>query len=121
MRLLADESLDMAVVRALREAGHDVKTTAEKSPGASDEEVAELAKVDDRILLTEDRDFGRLVYADLCGARGVIFMRYPAKARTQIGGEVANLIDSEGERLNGAFVVMQPGRARISRLPETLE
>jgi len=121
VRLLADESLDMAVVRALREAGHAVKTIAENSPGASDEEVAELARVDDRILLTEDRDFGRLVYAELRGARGVIFMRYPAGARTQIGGEVANLIDSEREGLNGAFVVMQPGRARISHMPQTLE
>jgi hypothetical protein len=29
------------------------------------------------------------------------------------------LIQREGEQLYGSFVVMQPGRARISRLPDT--
>ena len=33
MRLLADESVDMAVVRALRAAAHDVAAIAELEPG----------------------------------------------------------------------------------------
>jgi len=32
MWLLADESCDFAVVRALREAGHDVRAVAEAAP-----------------------------------------------------------------------------------------
>jgi hypothetical protein len=33
VRFLADESCDFAVVRALREAGHDVAAIAEEQPG----------------------------------------------------------------------------------------
>jgi hypothetical protein len=34
MRLLADESCDFAVVRALRAAGHDVRAVADAAPAA---------------------------------------------------------------------------------------
>ena len=61
MRFLADESLDMAVTRALRSAGHDIRIVSREFPGAADEDVARAAAYDGRILLTEDRDFGRLV------------------------------------------------------------
>lgn len=43
MRFLADESCDFAVVRALREAGHEVVGIAEISPRATDEAVVEIA------------------------------------------------------------------------------
>jgi hypothetical protein len=43
MRLLADESCDFSVVRALRAAGHDVKAVVETHRGASDEDVIQLA------------------------------------------------------------------------------
>lgn len=58
MRFLADESCDLAIVRALRAAGHDVLGVAEVSQGADDELVIDLAVREERILLTEDKDFG---------------------------------------------------------------
>lgn len=63
MRFLADESCDFAVVKALREAGHDVAAVRDSSRGAADEVVINLAVRENRILLTEDKDFGQLVYA----------------------------------------------------------
>jgi predicted nuclease of predicted toxin-antitoxin system len=108
----------MAVVRELRLAGHDVLSIAENRPGASDEEVASLASSDHRVLLTEDRDFGRLFYARLNAAEGVVYMRYPAGTRREFARLVVDLIRDQRERLTGAFVVMQPGRTRISRLPD---
>jgi len=42
MLFLADESCDFAVVRALRAAGHNVKTVAESCRGSTDQEVSEL-------------------------------------------------------------------------------
>ncbi len=63
MRLLADESLDFGIVRALRAANHDVLAVSEISPRAEDIDVMNLAVHESRILLTEDKDFGQLVYA----------------------------------------------------------
>lgn len=58
--VLADENLDSLVVRWLRERGHDVIWMVDLAPGAIDSDV--LARTADRVLLTQDRDFGRMVF-----------------------------------------------------------
>ena len=63
MNFLADESCDFAVVRALRNEGYNVIAVAEVTPAADDEDIIGLAYSEAKILLTEDKDFGRLVYA----------------------------------------------------------
>ena len=115
MRLLADESCDFAVVRALRSAGHDLRAVAEVAPSAADEVVLDLAVRDKRVLLTEDKDFGQWVYANKRATGGVLLLRYPATARRTMPAAVVRLIDRHGGRLVGCFVVVQPGRVRIRR------
>lgn len=117
MRFLADESCDFAVVRALRIAGHDVKAVAEAALGATDRVVIELALHEQRVLLTEDKDFGQLVFAAGASTSGVIFIRYSATARSRLPQIVLDLVNKEKERLAGSFVVIQPSRIRISRSP----
>jgi len=110
---LADESSDFSVARALRAAGHDVTTVADILPRADDQHVLDLARREQRILLTEDKDFGQLVYADQQASGGVILMRYPANARTALPGDVVQLVADRGPDLVGRFVVMKPGRYRL--------
>jgi predicted nuclease of predicted toxin-antitoxin system len=117
MRFLADESCDFAVVRVLRAAGHAVVAIAEVAPRAEDDAVIDLALREDRLLLTEDKDFGRLVYAMGRRTAGVLFLRFPASAREALPKVVVSLVKRRGERLIGRFVVVQPGRVRIGRSP----
>ena len=115
MRLLADESCDFTVVSALRSAGHDVTAIAEISPSAEDAPVLAMARTDGRVLVSEDKDFGLLVYAGGHDTAGVILIRFPAGVRSALGQAVVDVVNELGERLVGAFVVLEPGRARISR------
>ena len=117
MRFFADESCDFAIVRALRGAGHEVLAVAQTMSGAVDEVVLQLALLERRILLTEDRDFGQLVYASSQASSGVLYARYPAPLRHRVAVEIVTLVAEQGERLIGAFVVVQPGRYRLGRLP----
>lgn len=117
MRFLADESCDFSVVRALRAEGHDIVAIAEISPREEDDDVRERALKDDRLLITEDKDFGQLVYADTRITGGVIFIRYPARARRYLPGAVLEVVKERGQRLVGCFTVLQPGRVRSSRIP----
>ena len=116
-RFLADESCDFAVVRELRTAGFDVVAVVEKAPGTTDERVIELARPESRIVLTEDRDFGRLVFAATRATSGVIFIRFPATRRTELTARVLDLVRREGDRLEKSFTVMGPSRTRIRNLP----
>ena len=115
MRFLADESCDFAAVTALRASGHDVIAVADLSPGADDESVLALARTESRVLLTEDKDFGLLAYAGGQATAGVILIRYPASARRTLGVAVVRAVTELASRILGGFVVIEPGRARVSR------
>lgn len=116
MRFLADESCDFAVVRALRSAGFDVLAVAEIVPRALDEEVIERAVHEDRVVLTEDKDFGQLIYGSGRPSTGVILIRFPGRARGDVAGTTLRVVEEQGARLAGAFTIVQPGRLRIRRL-----
>jgi uncharacterized protein (DUF433 family)/predicted nuclease of predicted toxin-antitoxin system len=117
LNFLADESCDFNVVRALRDQGHDVLAICEFAKRMEDSEVIDLSSREDRILITEDKDFGQLVYAHGHGSRGLILIRYPAMARARLGVEAVSLIEQKQSALPGSFVVLEPGRVRIRRLP----
>lgn len=117
MRFLADECCDVAIVMALRKAGHDVKAVSEISPSAEDLDVIRLATREKRILITEDKDFGQLVYAYGQTSGGVIFLRYPVSARQRISEDIVRLVKQSGKKLVRRFVVVQPGRIRVSGVP----
>jgi predicted nuclease of predicted toxin-antitoxin system len=117
MRFLADESCDFAVVRELRAKGSDVLAIAEVAPQTVDPDVIELASREGRVLLTEDKDFGQLVYAGAHRSSGVILIRFPAQARKDLPQAVIAVVDRLGDHLIGAFVVLEPNRFRIGRRP----
>ncbi len=58
-----DECCDYAVVRVLRQEGHDVLAVCEYQESSVDHYLLQLALAESRILLTEDKDFGWLVFA----------------------------------------------------------
>ena len=76
MRLLADECVPAPIVRRLRADGLDVEHVAEDGAGTQDPDVLARAGRGGRLLLTEDRDFGQLVYLQRAPASpGVIYLR----------------------------------------------
>ena len=117
MLIIADESCDFNLVRALRKAGHEVTAIAEISPRADDQDVLKMAVRHRGILLTEDKDFGQLVYAHGQKTTGVVLLRFPISARKQVSMDLVKLAMEQGERLIGCFVVVQPGRIRIGHRP----
>lgn len=114
---MADESCAGPVIRALREAGHDVIAIAEIAKGATDEQVLERASNEKRVLITEDQDFGELVYARARSSAGVILVRFPSRARRAKPATVVDAVMKLGLRLRNAFTVIAPGRVRISNRP----
>ena len=116
MKFLLDECCDASLVAALREDGHDIFYVAEKMPSAIDEDVLQRAFVEERVVITEDKDFGELVYRLRLPARGVILLRF------EIGEEVLKLhrlqqtIHSEGDRFDRVFVVIEATKTRFRPL-----
>jgi predicted nuclease of predicted toxin-antitoxin system len=101
----------------LRLAGHDVLAIAEIAKGAPDEEVMERAFKARRVLITEDTDFGELIYARGQPAHGVILVRFDSRVRRAKPAAVVEAVAKLDERLKGGFVVVKPGRAHLARRP----
>ena len=62
MILLADENIDQSVVAGLRAEGHQVFAVSDMEPGVTDDVVLALANERNALLVTEDKDFGELVF-----------------------------------------------------------
>ncbi len=75
MRWLADECVDASLVARPRDAGHNVVYMAEIAPAESDADVIARAQRDGRLLLTEDKDFGDLVFRRGRPVPGVVLLR----------------------------------------------
>lgn len=115
LRFLADENCDFAIVRALRQAGFDVVALAESASRTVDRDVIRLAHEEERILITEDKDFGWLVFVSRVDAPGVVLVRFPSRARATIGAHAVDMATTHGASLTGAFVVLEPGQLRVQR------
>ena len=115
MRFLADESCDAFVVRALRSAGHDVRAVVDVARGATDHTVLALATAEQHVLLTEDKDFGQLVFAG-APSTGVILIRFPPPARARLPRAVLDVVAARGDGLQRAFVSVTPAGSRVLQL-----
>lgn len=76
MRFLIDESADTRVALPLRQQQHDVTTVAgDHEMSLDDRDVLEIAHREQRVLITDDRDFGELVFLHRQPHAGVIYFR----------------------------------------------
>ena len=74
MELVADESVDQQIVETLRSNGHTVEAIVETCPGSTDDDVLAMAANVGAVLLTQDKDFGELVYRQGQASAGVLLM-----------------------------------------------
>jgi predicted nuclease of predicted toxin-antitoxin system len=115
MKILADESIESEIVAALREAGHSVADIKETSPGIEDEQVLSLASETDSILLTNDKDFGELIYRDRHFSKGVILLRFGKLEIAERIELLKTVLEERTAALFGAFTVVTAVGIRIRR------
>jgi len=72
---MIDESAGTAVVEHLRRAGHDVLAVRETMPQADDAVVLARSVAENRVLVTNDKDFGELIFRARQPHVGVLLLR----------------------------------------------
>ncbi|WP_084696232.1 DUF5615 family PIN-like protein [Salisaeta longa] len=117
MNILADHDVWAVTLGVLNDAGHDVVTASDIGMAqAKDTELLEHAIRESRVLVTRDRDFGRLVFAD-DRAAGILYLRIRPSTEDAVHNELLHVLDqhSEAEILR-SFIVVEPGQYRIRDL-----
>lgn len=117
MNFIADEGVDMDIVLQLRKDGHDVIYIAEFAGGTDDEIILEMAFVENRLLITRDKDFGELAYRDGRAHAGIILNRLHELHSEAKAKLVSDVVRNYAGELEGAFTVIQPGKIRIRKMP----
>ena len=118
MRFLVDENLGRRLVDALRDRGHDVAWVVERMQGRSDVDILVLANAEERILITNDPDFGALVFHDRIACRGVVLLRIHDASFETARGMTLAAIEQYSDQLIGRFSVITDQSIRIRPLPD---
>lgn len=113
MNLLADESVDQQIVERLRREGYEVLYVAEMEPSIPDDLVLQRANENQALLLTEDKDFGELVYRRGLIHIGVILARLAGLSSQAKALVVATALAERANEMFNAFSVISPGMIRI--------
>jgi predicted nuclease of predicted toxin-antitoxin system len=116
VNFVADECCDALLVAGLRGDGHDVVYIKEVSPGCDDDAVLYLAASQQRILLTEDKDFGELVVRFKLPAYGIVLLRIdPADPDAKLI-RLREVLFQDAARMPGSLVVIDEAKTRFRPL-----
>jgi predicted nuclease of predicted toxin-antitoxin system len=113
MRLLADLCIARSTILALRAEGHDVSSLAEQKLNPSDRDVLALALSEGRVVLTEDADFGTLVFREGLASAGVLRVEQLTPA-DQLDLASRALALHETALMRGAVVTARRARIRVT-------
>lgn len=75
MKFLVDESVEYPLVFHLRSLGFNVLSVAEEFPSLEDKKVLRMAEKEKRIIISNDKDFGELIFRQRRKHKGVILFR----------------------------------------------
>jgi predicted nuclease of predicted toxin-antitoxin system len=117
VRFLLDECCAPALAQALRSAGHDVRHALEDLRGSDDEALIALAVQDERVVVTEDKDFGELVMRHGRALPGLILLRIEPRDRHLKARRLLALLARDETGLIGSYAVVEVASIRLRPLP----
>ncbi|MEM1557479.1 MAG: DUF5615 family PIN-like protein [Thermoproteota archaeon] len=117
MRLLLDESIGIKVYQKLKQMGFDVVSAINSMRGASDEGIIRKAIDEDRVIITNDKDFGWLAY--LHKPPGVILLRLKDERTENKVKIITYIMEKHRKNILGNILVASEKKIRIRRLEKS--
>lgn len=120
MKFIVDESSGTAVAEYLRSIGHDVVAVAEVLPQADDQDILAKAVDERRIVVTNDKDFGELIFRSGQAHNGVLLLRLHDESAANRVHMVKVVLEQHADQLTDHFTVATESGIRIrpaSELP----
>lgn len=113
MKFLLNENIGQQVTEFLRNKGHDTKSAIEDFRGFRDEKILQIAYQEERILVTLDQDFGRMIRQSQSPHRGVILLKLKKESQNEIIKILEKAIEQVGEGLQEKFIIVTEEKIRI--------
>jgi predicted nuclease of predicted toxin-antitoxin system len=114
VKFLVDVCVSHRVVEYLRESGHDVCLARDSDPMADDEEILRNASSMGRVLITNDKDFGRFIFLHSHPHVGLV--RIPNARGAELVDIMRQVLAGHSEDLlSGAIVTATLKRIRVRK------
>ena len=115
MKFLIDENVGESVTRFLVENGYDIVRAKDLS-FREDHSLVDYAFNDNRIIITNDKDFGFLIYRQMLPSRGVILFRLSREIPSLKISALEITLTKFSYKLLDHFTVISDDKIRIRSL-----
>jgi predicted nuclease of predicted toxin-antitoxin system len=116
LKFIVDESTGIMVSKLLKQMGLDSVSVIDCMKGAEDEDVMKKAIEEDRVIITNDKDFGRLVR--YYKPPGVILLRLRDESVENKFRVVSFVIASYEEAILGNVLIVSERKIRVRPIQE---
>lgn len=119
LRLIADVHISPLTVAALQQESYDIiRSTDRLPPNAADIEILELARVEGRIVLTQDLDFSMLVALNHYEQPSLVTLRLSSAKPILVAQPLQSILPSlESDLKRGVAVTIDDESVRMRQLP----
>ncbi|MCC7367972.1 MAG: DUF5615 family PIN-like protein [Chloroflexi bacterium] len=113
LRFLLDESTNHQIAPHLRQLGHDVTAIGQDYPfSLKDRETLEIAAREQRVVITNGRDFGEMVVREGLPHSGVLLLRLGEVTTTQLIRRLDDVLRAHASVMH-LFLVVTRARVRV--------
>ena len=98
----------------MAENGHEVFSVYDEARGSTDDDILTKAFAETWILITNDKDFGELVFRERRSHHGVVFLRLDDECSTAKIAALEKLLANYAERVPDRFVVVTDSQVRFA-------
>ncbi len=113
MRFLVDECTGPKVAAWLAAEGYEVYSVFDQSRGEQDDDILAKAVIENWILITNDKDFGELIYRERREHHGIIFFRLTDERAANKIEVLQKLLTAHADKLPDQFVTVTETKVRF--------
>ncbi len=118
LKFIADVNVEKSLIDFLRKKNFDVLWIPDYDCQLKDDELLNLANKEKRILITNDTDFGELIFLQNRVTTGIVLLRIKGQDVKKKLRSLSKLISLYSDKIENHFVVITERRIRIRILEE---
>ena len=117
-KFIADVNVEKTLVDFLKAQGFDIIWIPDYDCKLNDDELLKLANKENRVLITNDKDFGELVFLQKKLTTGIILIRIKGQDVKKKLRSLKKLISLYENKIDNHFIVISDRRIRIRILED---